>query len=62
MAIRMWVGGDSGGACGVEPHTRGQIVERCLVISKKLVGMYEDKDIEIDAGYHTQSDADAILA
>lgn len=50
--LRLWIGGPSGAKCGVEAEVRHQVVDRCLSITKALVGM------EVDAGYCSQSEPD----
>lgn len=43
--LRLWIGGPSGDHCGVGPDVRHKVVDRCLGITKSLVGM------EVDTGY-----------
>lgn len=50
--LRIWIGGPSGDKCGVDAEVRHQVVDRCLSITKDLVGM------EVDAGYCSQSEPD----
>lgn len=45
-ALRRWIGGKEGLQCGLEKKTREKIVEVCLGISKKMVGMERDEGFE----------------
>jgi hypothetical protein len=51
-ALRIWIGGPCGEQCGVDAEVRHRVVDRCLTITKELVGM------EIDTGYCSQSEPD----
>lgn len=51
-ALRLWIGGPSGDHCGVDAEVRHLVVDRCLSITKDLVGM------EVDTGYCSQSEPD----
>lgn len=51
-SLRLWIGGTSGDQCGVDAEVRHQVVDRCLGITKDLVGM------EVDTGYCSQSEPD----
>jgi len=48
----MWIGGKQGEKSGLEKEVRMAMVERCLEITKKIVGM-------VDAGYESMTDGDA---
>ncbi|KAJ6788362.1 hypothetical protein PWT90_02898 [Aphanocladium album] len=48
--LRVWIGGASGTNAGIDSDIRGKVVERCLSITKSLVGM------DMDTGYGTLSD------
>lgn len=48
--LRVWIGGVSGADAGLDPDVRGKVVERCLAITKSLVGM------DMDTGYGSLSD------
>ncbi|TWU77707.1 hypothetical protein ED733_008386 [Metarhizium rileyi] len=48
--LRLWVGGQFASQCGIESQLRQRVVDRCLALTKSLVGM------EIDAGYGSMSD------
>ena len=52
--LRLWMGGDFASGCGVEDQLRQDLVERCLSVTKSLVGM------DIDTGYGTMSEDDAV--
>lgn len=54
-SLRVWIGREAGRRSGLQTKTRGKIVERCLDISKMLVGMGEITE-DTDAGYVSQSD------
>jgi hypothetical protein len=49
-SLRHWVGGSSANKCGLTSEVRHKVVERCLNITKTMVGM------EIDTGYGSLSD------
>jgi hypothetical protein len=45
-ALRRWVGGKEGMQSGLEKKTREEIVEVCLMVAKKMVGMERDEGFE----------------
>lgn len=49
-SLRLWIGGPSGSKCGLDTSVRHKVVDRCLTITKTLVGM------EVDTGYGTMSE------
>jgi hypothetical protein len=51
-SLRIWVGGAPGDRCGLEQTLRHKMVERCLTITKSVVGM------EGDTGYGSMSECD----
>jgi hypothetical protein len=51
-SLRIWVGGVEGDSCGLDQDVRRKVVDRCLVVTKSLVGM------EADPGYGSMSDRD----
>lgn len=51
--LRLWIGGNAGDNCGLNPHVRHKVVDRCLGITKSLVGM------EVDTGYGSLSEDDS---
>ena len=51
-SVRIWVGQEAGRRSGLSNKLRGMIVERCLEVSKKLVGLAQVE--ESDAGYVSQ--------
>lgn len=51
--LRLWIGGASGDECGLDAGVRHKVVDRCLGITKSLVGM------EVDTGYGTLSEDEA---
>lgn len=51
-SLRIWVGGHEGDSCGLDQDVRRKIVDRCLTVTKSLVGM------DIDPGYGSMSDRD----
>jgi hypothetical protein len=53
--LRLWVGGQFTSQCGIHSQLRQQVVERCLAVTKSLVGM------EIDTGYGSMSDDEIIV-
>lgn len=48
--LRLWIGGPAGDDFGLNPTVRHKVVDRCLGITKSLVGM------EVDTGYGSLSD------
>ncbi|KHO01750.1 dihydrodipicolinate synthase [Metarhizium album ARSEF 1941] len=52
--LRLWIGGQFASQCGIHAELRQQIVERCLAVTKSLVGM------EIDTGYGGMSDEETV--
>lgn len=48
--LRVWVGGACGSNAGIDTDIRGKVVERCLAMTKNLVGM------DADTGYGTLTD------
>ncbi|KAJ3522308.1 hypothetical protein NM208_g12915 [Fusarium decemcellulare] len=40
--LRLWMGGAPGEKCGVTSHVREKVVNRCLAITKSMVGMDSD--------------------
>ncbi|EOD53146.1 putative sterol regulatory element binding protein sre1 protein [Neofusicoccum parvum UCRNP2] len=58
-SMRVWIGREAGRRSGLSSKTKGRIVEACLSVSKMLVGMQESSSDEGDAGYASQSDAEA---
>lgn len=48
--LRLWIGGAGGTDSGIDDDIRSKVVERCLTITKSLVGM------EMDTGYGSLSD------
>lgn len=53
--IRVWVGRDTGRRSGISSKVRGTMVEKCLSVSKKLMGIMDHDDDE-DAGYVSGSE------
>lgn len=51
-SLRLWMGGPSGDKCGVSDQVRHSVVDRCITITKGLVGM------EMDTGYGSLSEAE----
>jgi hypothetical protein len=51
-SLRIWVGSAAGGKCGLEQRVRHAMVDRCLAVTKSVVGM------ENDTGYGSMSDCD----
>ncbi|EHK96870.1 putative Sterol regulatory element-binding protein 1 [Glarea lozoyensis 74030] len=51
--LRIWIGGPDGERSGLDKGIKRELVERCLVVTKKVIGM------EKDAGYETMSEEDA---
>ncbi|KAI9830121.1 MAG: hypothetical protein M1819_005798, partial [Sarea resinae] len=55
-ALRVWIGSDAGRRSGLRKQTRARIVDECLCISRKVVGMRAiDED---DAGYASWSEGE----
>lgn len=50
--LRLWIGGPDGDACGLERDLRQELVERCLAVTRSIVGM------ESDPGYASMSDCE----
>ncbi len=57
-SLRVWIGGECGRLSGMSKATRGRLVERCLNVSRKAVGMAEVPE-EMDAGYASLSEAES---
>ncbi|KAF2462235.1 hypothetical protein BDY21DRAFT_10257 [Lineolata rhizophorae] len=59
--VRVWVGRDCGCQTGMSKKMKTMVVDTCVRSSAMLVGMKEDADLdeESDAGYASQSSADA---
>lgn len=53
-SLRIWMGSSAGDGCALDSKTRNKSVERCLAITKSIVGM------EVDTGYGSLSDTDEI--
>lgn len=53
-SLRVWVGGVEGDGCGLGQEVRCRMVERCLAVTKSVVGM------EADPGYVSMSDCDVV--
>jgi hypothetical protein len=51
-SLRLWIGGPSGEKCGISTAVQHKVVDRCLGITKSLVGM------ELDTGYGSLSEND----
>ena len=51
--LRIWIGGPEGEKSGLDKGVKRELVERCLVVTKRVIGM------EKDAGYETMSEGDA---
>ncbi|KAI0477821.1 helix-loop-helix DNA-binding domain-containing protein [Xylariaceae sp. FL0804] len=49
--LRIWTGKD----CGLESEVRHQMIERCLAVTREIVGM----DFDTDTGYGSMSESDA---
>lgn len=54
--LRLWIGGRYATSCGIDAELRQHVVEKCLSVTKSLVGM------EIDTGYGTMSEDESIEA
>jgi hypothetical protein len=54
-SVRVWVGRDTGRRSGISSKARGLIIEKCLSVSKSIVGIHESND-EVDAGYVSGSE------
>ncbi|KAG5975197.1 hypothetical protein E4U55_007802 [Claviceps digitariae] len=50
--LRQWIGGQFAIRCGVNADLRQEVIERCLAVTKSVVGM------EIDTGYGSMSEED----
>lgn len=50
--LRIWIGGKDGEKSSLEKEMKKEMVERCLKVTKRIVGM------EKDAGYETMSEDD----
>jgi hypothetical protein len=48
--LRIWMGGPAGGKCGLPKNVRGSIVESCLEINRRVVGMERDEGICVSEG------------
>ncbi|KAG6010693.1 hypothetical protein E4U21_005192 [Claviceps maximensis] len=48
--LRQWIGGQFASRCGVGAELRQEVIERCLAVTKSVVGM------EIDTGYGSMSE------
>ncbi|KAG5948542.1 hypothetical protein E4U53_006243 [Claviceps sorghi] len=48
--LRQWIGGQVASRCGVGAELRQEVIERCLAVTKSVVGM------EIDTGYGSMSE------
>jgi len=48
----MWIGGKLGERSGLEKDVRMAMVDRCLDITRRIVGM-------VDAGYESMTDGEA---
>ncbi|KAF2087419.1 hypothetical protein K490DRAFT_57024 [Saccharata proteae CBS 121410] len=56
-AMRVWVGREAGRRSGLGREAKSRIVQRCVSVSKMLVGMGDTESSEEgDAGYASQSD------
>jgi hypothetical protein len=51
-SLRVWVGGPAGNECGLRQSVRHAVVDRCLAVTKSVVGM------DNDTGYGSMSDCD----
>ncbi|TQV97531.1 hypothetical protein V2A60_006717 [Cordyceps javanica] len=49
-SLRIWIGGPCGSNAGIDTDIRAKVVQRCLAITKSLVGM------DVDQGYGTLTD------
>lgn len=52
-SLRLWMGGPLGEKCGVDTAVQHKVVDRCLAITKSLVGM------ELDTGYGSLSESES---
>ena len=50
-SLRIWIGGKEGEDMGLSTGERKELVERCLEVTRKVVGLE-------DAGYESMSDDD----
>jgi Domain of unknown function (DUF2014)/Helix-loop-helix DNA-binding domain len=48
--LRVWIGGERGDKCGASKAVRARIVEECLKVSRRCIGMKEEDD-EKESGY-----------
>ncbi|KZF23544.1 hypothetical protein L228DRAFT_118638 [Xylona heveae TC161] len=55
--LRVWIGSDAAKKSGLSKKTRTRIVEECLEVSRKVVGMQESVE-EGDAGYASLSEGE----
>ena len=53
-SLRVWVGSAEGDTCGLNQEVRCKTVDRCLAVTKVVVGM------EGDPGYASMSDCDEV--
>lgn len=53
--LRIWIGGKDAEKSGLDVGLKGELVERCLKITKEAVGM---EGVGVDDGYGTMSDDD----
>lgn len=51
--LRLWMGSPQAMTCGVSPDLQAKVINRCLKISKRIVGMVEGVE---DTGYHSMTD------
>lgn len=54
--LRLWMGGLPGSNCGVDAIIRETVVNKCLSITKRLLGM------EMDMGYGSMSEDEGEVA
>ncbi|KAH9907343.1 helix-loop-helix DNA-binding domain-containing protein [Xylariomycetidae sp. FL2044] len=53
--LRIW----TGKACDLQPEVRHQMVERCLAVTRGVVGMGIDTDTDTDTGYGSMSESES---
>ncbi|KAI5922385.1 helix-loop-helix DNA-binding domain-containing protein [Camillea tinctor] len=53
--LRIWTGKD----CGLESDVRHRMVERCLAVTRGVVGMNIDTDTDTDTGYGSMSEEES---
>jgi hypothetical protein len=53
-SLRVWVGSVEGDGCGLGQEVRRRMVERCLAVTKSVVGM------DADPGYGSMSDCEEV--